>query len=62
MLKKGFALKLDMSIAYDKIEWGFLRKMIRSMGFCEEWIALIMKCISSVVYIMVINARHREDF
>ncbi|KAA3479818.1 reverse transcriptase [Gossypium australe] len=34
--KKGFALKLDMSKAYDKIEWSFLEKMMRRMGFCKD--------------------------
>lgn len=32
------------------------------MGFFEEWIAMIMKCISSVGYTMVINGRHGKEF
>ncbi|KAA3479365.1 reverse transcriptase [Gossypium australe] len=30
--KKGFALKLDMSKAYDRIEWSFLEKMMSETG------------------------------
>lgn len=36
--------------------------MIRSMVFCEEWIAIIMKCISSIEYSVVINGRSGEEF
>ncbi|KAA3486629.1 reverse transcriptase [Gossypium australe] len=60
--KKSFALKLDMSKAYDRIEWSFLERMLRGIGFCEGWILLIMRCITSVVYIVVINAKHGKEF
>jgi hypothetical protein len=36
------AIKLDMSKAYDCIEWSFLRDMMRKLGFAEQWINLIM--------------------
>jgi hypothetical protein len=54
--KKGFmAVKLDMSNAYDRVEWLFLEGMMRAMGFIERWIQLIMTCVSSVSYSVLVN-------
>lgn len=49
------ALKLDMAKAYDRMEWGYLREIMRCMGFAEDWIKLVMLCVSSVRYRVVVN-------
>ena len=43
--KEGFAaVKLDMSKAYDQMEWPFLQAMMAKLGFRSGRIDLIMKC------------------
>jgi hypothetical protein len=54
--KTGYmGFKLDMSKAYDRVEWPFLEAIMRRMGFTEQWITLIMVCVRSVSYSILIN-------
>ena len=48
-------LKLDMSKAYDKVEWVFLEKMIEKLGFDNKWISLISSCIRSISFSILVN-------
>ena len=55
--KTGFmALKLDMSKAYDRVEWIFLEKILLKTGFKESWVSLIMQCVTTVSYSILVNS------
>jgi hypothetical protein len=43
--EKDMVLKLDYEKAYDKVCWGFLKKMLISRGFWSKWVAWIMKLV-----------------
>jgi hypothetical protein len=54
--KKGFmAVKVDMSKAYDRVEWCFLKEAMRRLGFAPRWVRLIMMCVTTVKYAVVVN-------
>ena len=54
--KKGFmAMKLDICKTYDRVEWVFLEKILLKMGFSCAWVALIMECITTVSYSILVN-------
>jgi hypothetical protein len=56
------AIKLDMSKAYDRIEWPFLKKMMQRLGFQESWVNLIMKCVTTVSYQIKVNGEYTDSF
>ena len=54
--KEAFmAIKLDISKAYNRVEWVYLEVMMKKMGFLEKWISLTMMCVTTVTYSVLIN-------
>lgn len=56
------AFKTDMSKAYDRADWGFLRKVLVKMGFPDEFIRIVMDCVQTVSYSIVFNGSPLPPF
>ena len=56
--KKGkigwMALKIDMEKAYDRLEWGFIEKVLHCFGFPDTWIQWVM-LVSTTSFSILIN-------
>jgi hypothetical protein len=51
-----------MSKAYDRVEWQFLERIMRKLGFADRWVDLIMQCITSVSYQVKVNGVLTDAF
>ena len=61
--KEGLcAIKLDMHKAYDRVEWPFLKEIMLRLGFQQDWVNLIMQCVTSVEYRVRFNTEETESF
>jgi hypothetical protein len=55
--QSSMMIKTDMSKAYDRVEWKFLKEMRQALGFQDLWISWIMGCVTSVSYFVAVNGQ-----
>lgn len=53
----SIAVILDITKAYDKVEWSFREAMMRKLEFNNLWISKIMTCVTTVTYATLINGQ-----
>ena len=51
----GMLVKLDIAKAYDKLNWQFIRKVLKAFGFSQNWVNWIMQLVSSTFFSIMIN-------
>lgn len=59
--REYIAVKTDLSKAFDRVEWSFLKTAMQSLGFSDQWCSLIMECVTTVQYQMLINGSPYGD-
>ena len=53
----SLALKLDISKAYDRVEWDFLKGIMKKLGLLERWIDRVMSCVTSTSFSICIRSK-----
>lgn len=51
----GCMLKIDIQKAYDTVNWNFLRKMLVQFMFPKRLVGLVMECVSTPMFSLMIN-------
>jgi hypothetical protein len=55
------AYKMDLTKAYDRVEWSFLEESLLKWGFDRRWVGWIMACVKSVKFRVQINEQLTKD-
>ena len=51
-----------MAKAYDRVEWVFLKLVLEEMGFPGGWVYLIMKCVPTISFSVLLNGSLCDSF
>ena len=56
------ALKIDMTKAYDRVDWKFLKAVLISMNFSQNWVKWILQSVTTVQYTLLVNGSLSQTF
>jgi hypothetical protein len=55
------AYKMDLSKAYDRVDWRFLEGLLLKWGFDTRWVKWIMCCVTTVKFCIQVNDSITEE-
>ncbi|XP_062108179.1 uncharacterized protein LOC133819045 [Humulus lupulus] len=55
-------IKIDISKAYDTVDWNFIEDLLNALNFPSRFVQLIMICIKSTSYSLLMNGRIQGGF
>ncbi|XP_062106727.1 uncharacterized protein LOC133818056 [Humulus lupulus] len=56
------AIKIDISKAYDTVDWLFLENLLKEVCFPMKFIGWVMKCVQNTNYFLLLNGRVQGNF
>ncbi|XP_031502657.2 uncharacterized protein LOC116265845 [Nymphaea colorata] len=59
---KDACVKIDLSKAYDRVNWQFLKNNLKLLGFCSNWTKHIMTVVSTLSSALLINSKEGSWF
>jgi hypothetical protein len=48
-------MKIDFKKAFDSVQWAFIRELLRMLGFSNHFVHLVMKCVKTTSFSVVVN-------
>ncbi|XP_056688091.1 uncharacterized protein [Spinacia oleracea] len=54
-VKPSCLMKIDLQKAYDTVDWNFLQEMLEQLGFPEHFVHLVMECVTTPMFSLMIN-------
>ena len=56
------AVKLDMAKAHDRVDWEYFEGIMLKLGFHEDFVSWIMRCVTSVSFCIRTNGVLSDRF
>ena len=53
------AVKLDISKAYNRVDWNFLQNIMCKLGFDQRWVQVALEIVTTASYSVLINGEPR---
>ena len=60
--REGFFLKLDLSKAYDRVDWGCLKAILQAFGFDDQVCKIIFQLVSTPSLTILVNGAPSNFF
>ena len=61
-IQAGMIMQLDISKAYDKVNWIYIKKVISTFGFDHNWVRWVMALVTSSSFSILVNGSPLDIF
>ena len=58
----GMLIKVDLAKAYEKVNWRFLKEIVKAFGFKHDWVKWIGNLVSTTFFSILVNGSLTATF